>query len=97
MSGPGHNSTAAADQLRSIVQRVERLEEEKAEVVEQIREVLREAKGEGFDPKILRVVLRRRKMKRHDRQELDQLLELYEARIEGEPDGDVVVTLGGRG
>ena len=77
MSEIGHNSGIAADQLRSIVTRVENLTAERDEVNEQIREVLSEAKGNGFDVKILRLVLRRRRMKPHDRAEMDQLLDFY--------------------
>lgn len=88
MSEVGHNSNAAAEQLRSIVNRVERLTEERDEVNEQIKEVLAEAKGMGFDVKILRLVLRRRKMKPHDRAEMDELLDLYETNISGSGDDD---------
>lgn len=88
MSEIGHNSSAAADQLRSIVSRVERLTEERDEVNEQIKEVLAEAKCNGFDVKILRLVLRRRKMKAHDRAEMDELVDLYETRISGSSSDD---------
>ena len=70
-----------AERLRSFIERVERLEEEKSEVQEQIKEVLSEAKGEGFDVKILRQLLRLRKMKPHDRAEQEELLETYKAAI----------------
>ncbi len=70
-----------AERLRSFIERVERLEEEKSEVQEQIKEVLSEAKGEGFDVKILRQLIRLRKMKPHDRAEQDALLETYKAAI----------------
>jgi uncharacterized protein (UPF0335 family) len=67
----------AAEQLESIIQRVERLEEEKAALAGDIREVFAEAKGNGFDTKILRQVLKLRKMDKADRQEQDAILELY--------------------
>lgn len=67
----------AADQLRSIVERVERLEEEKREVAEQIKEVFAEAKANGYDTKTLRTVVRLRRMDQADRQEAMQLLDLY--------------------
>jgi uncharacterized protein (UPF0335 family) len=70
-----------AEQLKSFIERVERLEEEKAEVQEQIKEVMSEAKGEGFDIKIIRQLLRLRKMKPHDRAEQEELLETYKAAI----------------
>lgn len=71
----------AADRLRQIVERIERLEDERREVAEQIKEVLSEAKGEGFDVKILKQVLRLRRMKPHDRSEQEELLELYKAAL----------------
>jgi uncharacterized protein (UPF0335 family) len=67
----------AGDQLESIIQRIERLEEEKAALAGDIREVFAEAKGNGFDTKILRQVLKLRKMDKADRQEQDAILELY--------------------
>lgn len=70
------NETAQS-QLRSIIERVERLEVEKAEVAEQVKEVLAEAKGNGFSPKIIRKVVRLRKISRAARQEEDALLDIY--------------------
>lgn len=71
----------AADRLKQIVEKIERLEEEKREVMEQIKEVFAEAKGEGFDIRTLRQVLRLRRMKPHDRSEQEELLELYKAAL----------------
>ncbi len=71
----------AADRLKQIVEKVERLEEEKREVAEQIKEVFAEAKSEGFDIRTLRQVLRLRRMKPHDRSEQEELLELYKAAL----------------
>ncbi|HEY9219612.1 MAG TPA: DUF2312 domain-containing protein [Phenylobacterium sp.] len=70
------NSTAQT-QIKSIVERIERLEIEKAEVAEQIKEVMAEAKGNGFDVKILRKVIRLRKQDRAKRQEEEAILDLY--------------------
>lgn len=67
----------AQGRLRTIVQRIERLEQEKAEVIEQIKEVFAEAKGAGFDVKILRKVVRLRKQDRAKRQEEEAILDLY--------------------
>jgi uncharacterized protein (UPF0335 family) len=67
----------AKDQLRSLVERVERLEEEKAALTADIREVYSEAKGHGFDTKIMRQVVRLRKLDRADRQEQEAILDLY--------------------
>jgi uncharacterized protein (UPF0335 family) len=74
------NSTAQG-QLKSIIERIERLEVEKAEVTEQIKEVFAEAKGNGFDVKILRKVVRLRKQDRAKRQEEDAILDLYLAAL----------------
>lgn len=73
----------AAGQLRSLIERIERLEEEKKVMLTDIKEVYAEAKGNGFDPKIMRQVVRLRKIERAERQEQDALLELYLAAVEG--------------
>ena len=70
------NSTAQG-QLKSMIERIERLEQEKAEVSEQIKEVFAEAKGNGFDVKVLRKVVRLRKQDRAKRQEEEAILDLY--------------------
>ncbi len=70
-------STIAADRLRSFIERVERLEEEKAAIMNDVKEIYAEAKGDGYDVKTLRQVVRIRKMDRADRQEQEALLELY--------------------
>jgi uncharacterized protein (UPF0335 family) len=67
----------AKDQLKSLVERIERLEEEKAALTADIREVYSEAKGNGFDTKIIRQVVRIRKLDRADRQEQEAILDLY--------------------
>jgi uncharacterized protein (UPF0335 family) len=67
----------AAGQLRSLIERVEKLEEEKAALTADIREVFAEAKGMGFDTKIMRQVVRLRKMETADRQEAEAILDLY--------------------
>lgn len=67
----------ARDRLRSFVERIERLEEEKATIMADIRDVYAEAKGNGFDPKIMRKVVRLRKMDDNDRQEEEMLLDTY--------------------
>jgi uncharacterized protein (UPF0335 family) len=70
------NGTAQM-QLKSIIERVERLEQEKAEVAEQIKEVFSEAKGNGFDVKVLRKIVRIRKQDRAKRMEEEAILDLY--------------------
>ncbi|ALG71691.1 MULTISPECIES: DUF2312 domain-containing protein [Azospirillum] len=67
----------AADRLKSFVERIERLEEEKRGLQEDIKEVYAEAKGTGFDVKIIRQIIRLRKMDKADRQEQEAILELY--------------------
>ena len=71
----------AADRLRSLVERIERLEEEKAALSADVREVYAEAKGEGFDAKIMRQVVRLRKLDSHDRQEQEAILDLYKSAL----------------
>jgi uncharacterized protein (UPF0335 family) len=71
----------AGDQLRSYIERIERLEEEKAALAADIREVFAEAKGNGFDVKIMRQIIRLRKLDREDRQEQEELLQLYQHAI----------------
>ncbi|MEL0003571.1 MAG: DUF2312 domain-containing protein [Rhodospirillales bacterium] len=66
-----------AEQLRSYVERIERLEEEKAAIAADVREVYAEAKSNGFDVKIMRQVLRLRKLDHDDRSEQEALLDLY--------------------
>jgi len=67
----------AAGQLRSLIERIERLEEEKAALTSDLREVYSEAKGNGFDTKIMRQVVRMRKLDKADRQEMEAVLDLY--------------------
>lgn len=67
----------AADHLRQLIERIERLEEEKAALAADIREVYAEAKGHGFDSKTMRQVIRIRKMEPSDRQEQEAVLALY--------------------
>ena len=71
----------AADRLRTFVERIERLEEEKAALVADIREVYAEAKGAGFDVKVLRQVVRLRKVDPSDRQQQEHLLDAYKSAL----------------
>ena len=70
-------SGTAQGQLKSIIERIERLEEDKAAVSDDLKQVYAEAKGNGFDSKILRKVVRFRKQDRAQRMEEEALLELY--------------------
>ncbi|MFN4275132.1 MAG: DUF2312 domain-containing protein [Ferrovibrio sp.] len=67
----------SADQLNQIVARIERLEEEKKALADDIREVYAEAKAHGFDTKILRQVIKLRKLDRAELAEQESLLEIY--------------------
>ena len=71
-------SDSSAARLKSFIERIERLEEEKAGIAADIKEVYAEAKGTGFDIKIMRQVVRLRKMESQDRREQEELLELYQ-------------------
>ena len=74
----------AGDRLKSFVERIERLEEEKEALAGDIREVYSEAKGTGFDVKILRQIIRLRKMDSSDRSEMEQLLDVYKRALDME-------------
>ena len=77
-SNESFSTTAvAAGQLKSLVERIERLEEEKKAVAEQIKEVYAEAKANGFDTRTLRKVVSLRKRSTEERQEEEALLDLY--------------------
>ncbi|SOB86688.1 Uncharacterized conserved protein, UPF0335 family [Sphingomonas guangdongensis] len=67
----------SAEQLRLLIERIERLEEEKRGVSDDIKDVYGEAKATGFDPKIMRAIIRLRKMEKHQLDEQDALLETY--------------------
>ena len=71
----------ARDRLRALVERIERLEEEKSALAADIREVYAEAKGTGFDAKVMRQVIRLRKMDQPTLQEQEALLELYKSAL----------------
>jgi len=67
----------AADQLKSVIERIERLEEEKAGLASDIKDIFAEAKGNGYDVKTLRTVIRLRKQDAAEREEAEFLLETY--------------------
>lgn len=90
MSNIGHNSKAtedrpstsfAKDQLKAIVERIERLEEEKKTISDDIRDVYAEAKGNGYDVKALRTIVRMRKQDANERAEQETILETYMAAL----------------
>ena len=73
----GHNSRASDDRLRLLIERVERLEEEKTGIADDIRDTYAEAKAVGYDAKIMREVVKLRKMNPDDRAERDAILDTY--------------------
>jgi uncharacterized protein (UPF0335 family) len=75
------DSTIAADQLRSFIERIERLEEEKAALSSDIREVYAELKGSGFEPKTVREIVRLRKLDSNELLEQEALLDTYKSAL----------------
>jgi len=69
--------TVAVNQLRSFIERIERLEEEKKTISEDIKDVYGELKGNGFDTKAVRTIIRLRKKEDHERQEEEAMIQLY--------------------
>jgi uncharacterized protein (UPF0335 family) len=75
------SQTVAAGQLRAFIERVERLEEEKSQIQEDIKEIFAEMKGTGFDTKAVRTIIRLRKKDAAERQEEEAILDLYKAAL----------------
>ncbi|MEP7241993.1 MAG: DUF2312 domain-containing protein [Devosia sp.] len=73
--------SVAQDQIRTIIERIERMEEEKAAISEDIKEIYAEAKGNGFDTKVLRKIVAIRKQDHAERMEQEALLDLYMAAL----------------
>ena len=71
----------AADELRLLIERIERLEEEKKGIADDVKDVYAEAKSRGYDSKIMRQIVRLRKMETHDRQEMEAILDTYKAAL----------------
>jgi uncharacterized protein (UPF0335 family) len=71
----------AADELRLLIERIERLEEEKRSFADEIKDVYSEAKSRGYDAKIMRQIVRLRKMEQHDRDEMEAILDTYKAAL----------------
>ena len=76
-SGGDMDDPVQGDQLKSIVERIERLEEEKKTIADDIKEVYAEAKGNGYNTKIVRQVVRLRKIDLDERRENEAILDLY--------------------
>jgi uncharacterized protein (UPF0335 family) len=77
MAYPSNSDSVAQDQLRAFIERIERMEEEKAAISADIKEIYAEAAGNGFDRKILRRVVNIRKQDANERMEQEALLQLY--------------------
>ena len=75
------SQTVAAGQLRAFIERIERLEEEKKTIADDIKEVYAEAKGTGFDTKAVRTIIRLRKKDQAERQEEEAIIDLYKAAL----------------
>ncbi|OQW77375.1 MAG: DUF2312 domain-containing protein [Proteobacteria bacterium ST_bin13] len=71
----------SAEQLRLLIERIERLEEEKKAMADDIKDVYAEAKATGFDTKTMRTIVRLRKMEKHHRDEAEMLLDTYKAAL----------------
>ena len=71
----------AADELRLLIERIERLEEEKKAIADDVKDVYGEAKARGYDAKIMRKIVALRKMETHDRQEMEAILDTYKAAL----------------
>jgi uncharacterized protein (UPF0335 family) len=75
------SDTIAADQLRLFIERIERLEEEKKGMADDVRDVYAEAKGQGYDVKTMRAIIKLRKMEKNARDEAEYLLDTYKAAL----------------
>jgi uncharacterized protein (UPF0335 family) len=75
------SDSVAQDQIRAFIERIERMEEEKKAIADDIKEIYAEAKGNGFDTKVLRQIVRIRKQDHAERMEQEALLELYMAAL----------------
>jgi uncharacterized protein (UPF0335 family) len=71
----------AADELRLLIERIERLEEEKKAIADDVKDVYGEAKSRGYDTKTMRSIVRLRKMEKHVREEAEALLDTYKAAL----------------
>ncbi|BDA83503.1 UPF0335 protein [Aureimonas sp. SA4125] len=74
---PAADTNVAADELRAFIERIERLEEEKKTISDDVKDVYGEAKSRGYDTKVLRKIVSIRKQDQNERQEQDAILELY--------------------
>lgn len=73
--------TVSDQQLRLFIERIERLEEEKKGIADDIRDTYNESKSQGYDPKIMRQIVRLRKLPPHDRKEMEAILDVYKSAL----------------
>ena len=81
MADKGHNSKASDDRLKLLIERIERLNEEKEGIADDIKDVFAEAKAVGYDTKIMREIIRLRKMKPDDLREFEAVLDTYKTAL----------------
>ena len=74
-------ATVSDQQLRLFIERIERMEEEKKGVADDIRDTYNESKSQGYDPKIMRKIVRLRKLPVHDRKEMEAILDVYKSAL----------------
>lgn len=78
---PRSDQTVATDQLRALIERIERLEEEKRTIADDIKDIYAEAKGNGFDTKAVRAIVMLRRQDKAEREEAETILDLYKAAL----------------
>lgn len=74
-------ATTSDEQLRLLIERIERLEEEKKGIADDISDVYKEAKSQGYDPSIMKQIVRLRKLPVHDRKEMEAILDVYKSAL----------------
>lgn len=74
-------ATTSDEQLRRYIERIERLEEEKKGIADDIRDVYLESKSQGYNPKIMRIIVRLRKLPPHDRKEMEAVTDVYKSAL----------------
>jgi uncharacterized protein (UPF0335 family) len=74
-------ATVSDQQLRLLIERIERLEEEKKGISDDVRDTYNEAKSQGYDPKIMRIVVRLRKLPPHERKEIEAVTDVYKSAL----------------
>jgi len=81
MTFPSNSDSVSGEQLRAFIERIERMQEERAAISDDIKEIYAEAKGNGFDTKVMRIIVKERGMDRAERLETESLLDIYRAAL----------------